>query len=468
MTIHIPFNNSYAQLPETLFTRLPPEPVTSPNLLAFNQPLADALGITDTSDPSELAAIFSGNTLPAGAEPLAQLYAGHQFGHWNPQLGDGRAILLGEANGYDIQLKGSGRTPYSRNGDGRAWLGPVLREYVVSEAMHALGIPTTRALAAVSTGETVHRETALPGAILARVAASHIRVGTFQALAARQDTPGLQALLDHACARHYPGTQTPLAFLKAVIKRQAHLITQWMNIGFIHGVMNTDNCAISGETIDYGPCAFIDNYHPTTVFSSIDHAGRYAYGAQPNIIVWNMTQLATALLTLEPDPEAALPDYSAAVHAMPDQLATAWTTTLLRKIGITKPASGDLDLANTLLQIMTNQGADFTNTFASLISDAARDQFVDPAPFDTWARDWQDRLALQPAPENTMRAANPMLIPRNHRIEEMIEAAITGNMAPFQRLLQACTRPFDDTPETADLRRPPTEKERVHATFCGT
>ncbi|WP_372885939.1 YdiU family protein [Shimia sp.] len=466
--LSIPFDNSYARLPARLFTRLPPEPVPAPELLAFNAPLAAELGITGAGDAAELAAVFSGNRLPEGAEPLAQLYAGHQFGQWNPQLGDGRAILLGEARGRDIQLKGSGRTPYSRGGDGRAWLGPVLREYLVSEAMHALGVPTTRALAAVATGAAVMRETALPGAVLTRVAASHIRVGTFQVLAARRDREGLGALLEHACARHYPGTAAPLDFLRAVIARQVRLVTRWMGIGFIHGVMNTDNCAVSGETIDYGPCAFMDRYEPLTVFSSIDHAGRYAYGAQPDVVVWNMAQLATALLALEADPEGALPAYTEAVHAMPGLLGAAWTATLLRKIGISDPAPGDRDLAERLLSTMRRQGSDFTNLFAALAGGGGREEFTDGAEFDDWRRDWQARLATQPDPGAVMQAANPVVIPRNHRVEQMIEAAIGGDMAPFRRLLAACTDPFERRADSADLRRPPREDERVLATYCGT
>lgn len=480
MTLKIPFSNSYTHLPTRLFSRLPPESVRAPNLLAFNHPLARDLGITGTDDPNELAAVFSGNIVPQGADPLAQSYAGHQFGHWNPQLGDGRAILLGEVAGRDIQLKGSGRTPYSRSGDGRAWLGPVLREYVVSEAMHALGIPTTRALAAVTTGQLVQRETALPGAILTRVAASHIRVGTFQALAAQNDIQGLQALFDHSIARHFPDVSDPTGFLQAVVTRQATLITQWMNIGFIHGVMNTDNCAISGETIDYGPCAFMDAYHPQTVFSSIDRTGRYAFASQANIIVWNMAQLATALVPLMPDSDAAVRDFTQIIHAMPATLNDLWSQTLARKIGLATPRDSDHQLTTDLLTLMSTQGADFTNTFAALTTDTAtdtanntaRDQFVDAPAFDAWARNWRTRLesqdAQQDSPQDIMRAANPIVIPRNHRIEQMIAAAVLGDLAPFTRLLTALAHPFDNNPDFNDLRAPPHASERVQATFCGT
>ncbi|MEQ9693912.1 protein adenylyltransferase SelO [Shimia sp. SDUM112013] len=468
MALQIPFDNSYARLPDRLFARVAPVPVAAPELLAFNHPLARELGITGTEDIDELARVFGGNTVPDGADPLAQLYAGHQFGHWNPQLGDGRAVLLGEVAGFDLQLKGSGRTPYSRNGDGRAWIGPVLREFVVSEAMHALGIPTTRALAAVATGETIRRETELPGAVLTRVASSHIRVGTFQVLAARQDIEGLRALFDHAVARHFPETRDPGEFLQAVVRRQAALVTQWMSVGFIHGVMNTDNCAISGETIDYGPCAFMDAYHPMTVFSSIDRSGRYAYAAQADIIVWNMAQLATALVPLMPDADAAVTRFTGIIHEMPALLQDMWTGTLLRKIGIVHPQPEDDALATDLLQMMMEQGADFTNTFAALTTGTARDQFTDRDAFDPWFAKWQTRLEREDAPQEVMRTANPVLIPRNHRIEEMIAAAVTGDMAPFSRLMAALAAPFDDNAEIADLRRPPAEAERVRATFCGT
>ena len=299
MSLHIPFENSYVGLPDRLFARQKPTPVRAPKLIAYNHDLGATLGIQGTDDEAELAQVFSGTKLVEGSDPIAQLYAGHQFGNWNPQLGDGRAVLLGESKGYDIQLKGSGQTPFSRRGDGRSWLGPVLREYIVSEAMHALGVPTTRALAAVETGETVFRERPEPGGVLTRVASSHIRVGTFQVLAARQDIEGLQALMEYSCARHYPDASTPADLLQAVIARQASLVAQWMSVGFIHGVMNTDNCSIAGETIDYGPCAFMDNFHPGMVFSSIDHYGRYAYGNQPEIVTWNMAQLATSLLPLD-------------------------------------------------------------------------------------------------------------------------------------------------------------------------
>jgi len=474
MTLTLPFDNSYAQLPPRFYTRQSAVPVRAPRLIAWNAPLAQALGIDGTADQGTLARIFSGNEAPEGAAPLAQAYAGHQFGGFSPQLGDGRALLLGEVvdlagQRHDIQLKGSGPTPYSRMGDGRAWLGPVLREYVVSEAMHGLGIPTTRALAAVETGEPVLRETgALPGAVLTRVASSHIRVGTFQYFAARRDLEGLRALCDHAIARHCPDADGPAGLLSEVIDRQARLVAQWLAVGFIHGVMNTDNTTISGETIDYGPCAFMDTYHPETVFSSIDAHGRYAYDNQARVIVWNMAQFATALVPLMPDQDAAIEQFTALVHAMPERIEAERQRAFCAKIGIAEPKDGDAALADDLLARMAAGRADFTNTFRALVEGGARDQFLDPASFDDWEEGWRARLAREAAPEAVMRAANPSVIPRNHRVEQMIEAAVTGDYAPFERLLEVLARPYHDHPEAAELRRPPAAAEVVRATFCGT
>ena len=357
------FDNSYARLPDRFFARLSPASVAEPGLIAVNDDLARDLGL----DPDMLRApdglaVLAGNAVPEGAEPLAQAYAGHQFGGFSPQLGDGRAILLGEIVGpdgarRDVQLKGSGRTPFSRMGDGRAWLGPVMREYIVSEAMHALGVPTTRALAAVTTGEIVVREAPLPGAVLTRVAASHIRVGTFQYFAARQDVDALKALTDHVIARHFPGVDGPLGLLDAVIARQAALVAQWMGLGFIHGVMNTDNTTVSGETIDYGPCAFMDAYHPAKVFSSIDAHGRYAYGRQPEILVWNLAQLATTLLPLiDEDRNAAIEVATEAVHRFPDLYADQWRAVFGAKLGIEAGPDDDA-LIEDLLSGMAEVGA---------------------------------------------------------------------------------------------------------------
>ncbi|WP_170455541.1 protein adenylyltransferase SelO [Ruegeria arenilitoris] len=472
MTLTIPFDNSYARLPGAFYARQSPEPVRAPRLVAFNDDLAQVLGISP-GDTQDMAQVFAGNTLPDGAEPLAQLYSGHQFGNYNPQLGDGRAVLLGEVVGADgirrdIQLKGSGRTPFSRQGDGRAWLGPVLREYVVSEAMHALGIPTTRALAAVETGEVVLREGPMPGAVLTRVAQSHLRVGTFQVFAARGQIADLQRLTDYAIERHYPDAIGPMGLLRAVRDAQAALIAQWMAVGFIHGVMNTDNCAISGETIDYGPCAFMDSYHPNTVYSSIDRMGRYAYSNQPEIAVWNLAQLATALIQQIEDKQAAVEEATEIVHAMPDLMQQHWLRRFRAKIGLTTEEDGDLALISDLLTRMAQNQADFTNTFRALGGDAARDQFTDPAAFDSWAEGWRARLTREADPAAVMHAANPAFIPRNHRVEQMIQAAVQGDYGPFQRLNAVLARPYDDQPDAADLMRPPTQDEVVHATFCGT
>lgn len=472
MTLHIPFDNSYARLPEGFFSSQAPTPVSAPDLIAFNAPLAELLGI-EAGSPEEMAQIFAGNRLPDGAEPLAQLYSGHQFGHYNPQLGDGRAVLLGETIGKDgvrrdIQLKGAGRTPYSRGGDGRAWLGPVLREYIVSEAMHALAIPTTRALAAVSTGEPVLRERVLPGAVLTRVAKSHLRVGTFQVFAARGEIDKLRQITDFAIARHYPEADGPMGLLTAVRDAQAKLIAQWMGVGFIHGVMNTDNCAISGETIDYGPCAFMDGYHPQTVYSSIDQQGRYAYAQQPEIVVWNIAQLATALIQQIDDKDAAVAEATAIVHAMPDLIRDHWLAIFRAKIGLTSARPEDGDLIADFLRLLATDKADFTNAFRGLTNGTARDWLLDRDGFDAWSARWQDRLQGEPDPEARMRAANPAFIPRNHRIEEVIAAALDADFAPFERMNRVLARPCDDQPKDADLMAPPTQDQVVRATFCGT
>tara|TARA_R110002049_G_scaffold23545_5_gene83450 strand:- start:6159 stop:7568 length:1410 start_codon:yes stop_codon:yes gene_type:complete len=469
--MQIPFDNSYARLPDGFYTRQNPTPVKAPKLLSYNDNLARLLGIS-AADTDELAQVFAGNTVPAGADPLAQLYAGHQFGNFNPQLGDGRAILLGEvidSNGIrrDIHLKGAGPTPYSRMGDGRAWMGPVLREYLISEAMHALGIPTTRALAAVATGEPIFREQgALPGAIVTRVARSHLRVGTFQVFAHRGAVDHLKTLTDYAIARHYPDADGPMGLLRAVCAAQAELVAQWMSVGFIHGVMNTDNCAITGETIDYGPCAFMDAFHQGRVFSSIDRQGRYAFGNQPNIVVWNMAQLATSLVQQLDDKDAAIEEATEIVHAMPDQLESAWLRRFAAKIGISSPRPDDVTLINDLLNLMQTDGADFANTFRSLCKADARDQFANREAFDHWSEKWQSRRQSEPDPDALMQSANPAVIPRNHRVEQMIEAAVAGDMAPFERLMKALATPYVET--DPDLHRPPTDAEIVPATFCGT
>lgn len=469
------FDNSYARLPERFFARQAPTPVAAPGLVALNVELAARLGL----DAKALAtpgavAIWAGNALPEGAMPIAQAYAGHQFGGWVPALGDGRAVLLGEVVApdgarFDLQLKGAGPTPWSRRGDGRAWLGPVLREYVVSEAMAALGVPTTRALAAVTTGEPVLREArARPGAVLVRVAASHIRVGTFQYFAARGDVEALQILADHVIARHFPKARGPLDLLQAVVAAQARLVAAWMSFGFIHGVMNTDNMAISGETIDYGPCAFLDAYHPQKVFSSIDQFGRYAFGAQPQVAVWNLAQFATCLLPLMGPREAAIEAATAAVQGFADAFDAEWLGRFGRKIGIARPGPDDRALIETLLGRMAVLGVDFTRTFQGLASGAARAEFPEPEAFDLWAQDWRVRLTREADPVAVMKNANPLRIPRNHQIEGMIEAATEGDLAPFTRLNAALAAPFEARSDWQDLGLAPAPDERVTRTFCGT
>ncbi len=486
----ISFDNSYARLPARFYARLDPTPVAAPRLVRLNLPLAELLGL----DPHALAssegvAALAGNHVPDGAEPIATAYAGHQFGGFVPQLGDGRAILLGEVVGRDgirrdIQLKGSGPTPFSRRADGRAALGPVLREYIVSEAMAALGIPTTRSLAAVTTGEEVQRETALPGAVLTRVATSHIRVGTFQFFAARGDVEGLRILADHAIARHDPaaaGAANPYrALLDGVIARQAELIARWMLTGFIHGVMNTDNMTISGETIDYGPCAFMDSFDPATVYSSIDHAGRYAWGNQPRIAHWNLTRLAEAMLPLlAVEEEEALNSAREALGAFGPRFEAAWLGGLRAKLGLQAAREGDVALIQGLMDAMAEAGADFTLTFRCLADavegDAASLKALFPAPsgFEAWHAGWRERLAEEPAEPATraaaMREGSPLYIPRNHLVEGAIAAAVSrGDFAPFERLLDAVTRPFEERPGLEPYAAPPLEQERVLQTFCGT
>ena len=471
MTVHIPFDNSYARLPQSLFSRQAPEVASDPGLIVFNHALAgnlgiDAAGCTD----AELAAMFAGNALADGATPIAQAYAGHQFGHWNPGLGDGRAVLLGEVvtadqQRRDIQLKGSGRTPYSRSGDGRAWLGPVLREYLISEAMHALDVPTTRSLAAVTTGDDILRDQGyLPGAVLTRIAASHIRVGTFQLAAARGDVEPLMALYEHTRARHFPDATSPAELLEAMLRRQAYLIAKWAGLGFIHGVMNTDNMTISGETIDYGPCAYMDTYHPDTVFSSIDRQGRYAYSNQPRIAVWNIAQFATALIPLMPDAEAAVEEFTRIVNLFPEVYEAEWLAVLSAKLGLS-PTPEARQIAEQFLDMLATTSSDFTNGFAALSTPSPRDHFVDREVYDAWAKDW---MALTPDMDLVARS-NPQIIPRTHRIEQAIAAAVSGDFKPFHAMLAAVTAPFDTLDEErAFFAQPPEEAEKVRQTFCGT
>jgi len=490
MSAHFPFDNSYTRLPESFFARVAPTAVSAPRLIKLNRPLALELGLDpDRLDGPEGAEIFAGRRLPEGADPIAMAYAGHQFGQFVPQLGDGRAILLGEVidrNGVrrDIQLKGSGPTPYSRRGDGRAALGPVLREYIVSEAMAALGIPTTRSLAAVITGDSVIRETMLPGAVLTRVASSHIRVGTFQFFASRGDRDGVKALADFVIARHYPNIANEerpyLVLLDQVIQRQAELIARWLLVGFIHGVMNTDNCSISGETIDYGPCAFMDAYDPATVFSSIDQMGRYAYGNQPQIGLWNLTRLAECLVPLIAEQQdQAIADAEASLGKFSALFNGAYEAGLRRKLGLFTTRDDDKPLIRDLFTAMAADAADFTLTFRAMseaAGDAAEDatgrQFADPLAYETWALRWRARLALEPQDRATrqaaMRAVNPAFIPRNHRIQAVIDAAVADDFAPFEELLTVLANPYEDQPRFAPYADPPQPHERVLQTFCGT
>ena len=489
-----PFDNSYARLPDRFFAELAPNPVSAPQLIQLNKSLADDLGLDcdDLVTPQGVETL-AGNRMAPGSEPLAMAYAGHQFGGWVPQLGDGRAMLLGEiidrqGARRDIQLKGSGPTPFSRNGDGRAWLGPVLREYIVSEAMAALGVPTTRALAAVTTGDLVHREQSYPGAVLTRVASSHIRVGTFQYFAARRDIEGLRLLSDHVLSRHYPesvGAENPaMALLQNVMGRQAELIAKWMHVGFIHGVMNTDNMSIAGETIDYGPCAFMDTYHPDTVFSSIDQYSRYAYSNQPRIAHWNLACLAQSLMPLfSDDEEAAVEIGQETLNGYPDLYEAAYLAGMGKKLGLTNVDADDAPLMTDLLSRMAENQVDFTLFFRALCGiadptggldtdDLVRNLFVDPKGFDAWAVEWRKRLATETCDianrQAGMFAVNPAYIPRNHRVEEAIQAALADDFKPFEHLVTVLARPYETQSEFEYLTLPPQPEQVVQATFCGT
>jgi uncharacterized protein YdiU (UPF0061 family) len=496
--MQIPFDNSYVDLGERFFVPTRPATVESPSLIRFNEELAAMLGFEPASpNPVSVAAVFSGNLVPEGAEPVAMAYSGHQFGHFNPSLGDGRALLLGEVRTpagerFDIHLKGSGPTRFSRNGDGRAALGPVLREYLVSEAMHQLGVPTTRALAAVATGEEVFREQPLPGGVITRVARSFVRVGTFQHFAMRGDEDAVRKLADFVIGRLYPQVQESehpyRALLQSVVDRQARLIARWMHLGFIHGVMNTDNMAISGETIDYGPCAFMDDYSHTQVFSSIDQGGRYAYNQQPGIGLWNLTRFAECLVPLLAiEAKEAVAIAQEILKTYIDTYEGAWLEGMRAKCGLTGEVddgilAGDKELLEDLLNVMADSHADFTLTFHYLSrlgaeSDegeaALRGLFDDPADIDRWLERWRARLAHERsedvARQRAMQAVNPVYIPRNHQIEAAIRAAEDGNdLSVFHALHEVLQDPYTEQPGREDYRQPPQPEELVLQTFCGT
>jgi uncharacterized protein YdiU (UPF0061 family) len=475
--------NSYAGVPDLLFTKQNPIPVPAPQLIKLNESLAAALGLNaDALRGSDGVDVFAGNQIPEGSDPLAQAYAGHQFSYFN-KLGDGRAVLLGEqitphGERLDVQLKGSGRTPYSRGGDGRAALGPMLREYIISEAMHALGIPTTRSLAVVTTGEEIVRESLLPGAILTRIAASHIRVGTFQYAAQWGTLEELRALADYTIKRHYPnmedGDNRYVGFLKEVIKRQASLIAKWQLVGFIHGVMNTDNMAISGESIDYGPCAFMDTYDPATVFSSIDREGRYAYGNQPYIGSWNLARLAEALLPLfDKDEEGAIELAQDALSDFSELFHKHWLQGMRAKLGIFNDEPEDEALIEAFLLLMQRNKADYTNTFRALSLGKPEDTALHGiAEFAEWQEQWQARLDRQEESKEDslrlMRSSNPAVIPRNHRVEAALEAAEQGDLCVMNSLLEALSNPYAYSEEQAEYTLLPDESTRPYRTFCGT
>jgi uncharacterized protein YdiU (UPF0061 family) len=483
------FDNSFVRELEGLYVPWQGAAVPAPRLLALNEELAAELG----ADPDALrtdtgVGVLAGTVVPNGASPVAQAYAGHQFGSYSPRLGDGRALLVAEIvdsrdGRRDLHLKGSGRTPFARGGDGKAAVGPMLREYVMGEAMHALGIPTSRALAVVATGAAVMRETALPGAVLARVAASHIRVGTFQYAAMTGEEELVRRLADYSIRRHHPHAaeaENPyLAFYESVIATQASLVAQWMLVGFIHGVMNTDNMAISGETIDYGPCAFMDAFDAATVFSSIDHGGRYAYGNQPHIAPWNLARLAETLLPLiDDDTDTAIATATAALQTFPERFNRSWSAGMHAKLGLTRADELTAALIDDLLGLLRRQAVDYTSTFRALSAwlrddtAPARALFADPAPFDAWASRWREQLAHEEADPRRVASAmdrvNPLYIARNHKVEEALAAATAGDLEPFLRLLDAVRAPFDERPGLDPYAGPAPPSFGSYRTFCGT
>ncbi len=482
MTEHIfRLESTYAELPPVFFNKLSPTPVSQPNLVIFNDRLTDEIGLNlSTMNEKDRIKLLSGNLVPEGIEPFAQAYAGHQFGNFT-MLGDGRAIVLGEhltpsGQRLDIQLKGSGRTPYSRGGDGRAALGPMLREYIISEAMHSLGIPTTRSLAVVTTGERVYREDELTGAILTRVASSHIRVGTFEFAAIQRDKAVTHTLLDYLINRHFPEIRedenSALSLLNAVIQKQADLITHWMRVGFIHGVMNTDNMALSGETIDYGPCAFMDRFAPDTVFSSIDHRGRYAYANQPHIAQWNIARLAEAILPLiDEEREKAIEMAEDGLNAFESIYKNKWLVMMGTKLGFTANCQADESLITDLLDWMHKNEADYTNTFRDLSQkELPGGELYTTESFQAWHTRWQARLREEDLESSlTLRkSVNPAVIPRNHKVEETLTASEQGDFKPLHNLLKAIEKPYEESEHLTPYQVPPKPSEKVLQTFCGT
>ena len=477
------FDNTYSRLPKVMSSQLTPIPVENPKLTIFNHGFSKELGLDFSSlNNNQIASIFSGNLLPKESKCIAQAYAGHQFGYFT-MLGDGRAILIGEHlsknnKRFDIQFKGSGKTPYSRNGDGRAALGPMLREYIVSEAMYGLGIPTTRSLAVVKTGENVIRETPLPGAILTRVAASHIRVGTFQYVTATEDEKNLKTLFDYTIDRHYPkikDSKTPaIDLLKIVMEKQIKLVVDWMRVGFIHGVMNTDNMAISGETIDYGPCAFMDAYDPETVFSSIDHNGRYAYFNQPGITKWNLARFAETLLPLiDKNKDKAIKIVTEIINNFGEIYKKNWLEMMRKKLGLIEKKNNDEKLINDLLSLLHEQKADYTNTFCSLMNeDVQNDKIFNNKEFIDWHQKWKECLAKNNnSTEESlklMRSVNPIVIPRNHKVEEVLEAANKDDLNPFHDFLKVLEKPYENQIKNNNYQSPAPPSEKKYQTFCGT
>jgi len=477
------FDNTYSKLPDTMMSKLSPIPVKKPELVILNNSLSEKLGLDfSTIDKENLSLMFAGNLLPEGSRSIAQAYAGHQFGHFT-MLGDGRAIVIGEHlsknnERFDIQFKGSGKTPFSRRGDGRAALGPMLREYIVSESMHGLNIPTTRSLAVVKTGENVIRETPLPGGILTRVAASHIRVGTFQYVTATEDKKNLKTLVDYTINRHYPNIKNSktaaLDLLKLVIEKQTELVTNWMRVGFIHGVMNTDNMTISGETIDYGPCAFMDTYDPQTVFSSIDEQGRYAYFNQPGITKWNLARFAECLIPLiDSNKDKAIKIATETINGFSEIYKKNWFKMMCKKLGLLGEELKDEGLIIDLLTWMHQNKADYTNTFCYLMNEKIKeDKIYSNQGFISWKQQWQERLKLHNnSPEKSlklMHSANPLVIPRNHKVEEALEAANNDDLNPMNNLLKILEKPYESQKGISDYQSPAQPSNEKYQTFCGT